>query len=295
MFFHSISDFLRMIDKFLRHLKRNNYSEETVVAYSKDLKKFYTFLKETHGEQLIITDITKEDILDFQDFLVHKGFAKNSVARHISCIKSFFNFLYNELGITNNPGSKVRTPKVFTPLSKILTVDEIEQYMSVAKSYSTYYFVLISCLYYTGSRITPVIQLLKENVDLQAQKVYFPKIKGGKDLYLPLHPKLSKILMEFIYTYRPNSDYVFPSPKQMNKPISVSDVRVNMKEIQKLSKIETRITPHVIRHCTATHLTLNGVDQRYLASILGHSDLRSTMRYQHLNVENLRNSIEFLE
>lgn len=240
-------------------------------------------------------DITKEDILDFQDMLTKGGYARNSIARYIYTIKSFSKYLFNEVGQGDDAGSKVRTPKVYTPLTTVLTEEQMKKFLETAKDYSSFYYVLASFLYYTGSRITPVITLLKKHVYLKEQKVYFPKIKGGKDLYLPLHPTLTDLLYEHIYSYRVESEYVFPSPKFINKPISASDVRNNLKKIQELAGINVRITPHLIRHCTATHLTLKGADQRYLASILGHSDLRSTMRYQHLNIDNLRDTLAALD
>lgn len=281
--------------KFLMYLNRNGYSEETVSGYTKDLNKFYEHLVNTYGKQVTILDITKDDILDFQDLLTKKGYAKNSIARHISTIKSFSKYLFNEADYGDDPGSKVRTPKVFTPLTTVLTQEQMKIFLDTAKRHSPFYYVLASFLYYTGSRITPAITLAKKHVYLEEQKVYFPKIKGGKDLYLPLHPKLTELLYEHIYSYRVESDYVFPSPKFINKPISAGDVRINLKKIQVQAGIDVKITPHVIRHCTATHLTLKGADQRYLAAILGHSDLRSTMRYQHLNVENLRDTLSELE
>ena len=240
-------------------------------------------------------DVTKEDILDFQDTLTRKGYAKNTIARNISTIKSFSKFLFNEMDYGDDPGSKVKTPKVFTPLTTVLTEEQMSDFLLVAKQYSPFYHVLTSFLYYTGSRITPVVTLLKENVNLEERKIYFPKIKGGKDLYLPLHEQLTDLLFSHRYSYRKESKYVFPSPKFLDKPISATDVRYHLKKIQKLADIQVKITPHVIRHCTATHLTLKGADQRYLAAILGHSDLRSTMRYQHLNVENLRDTLSVLD
>lgn len=295
MIFQMKSNYEIYVDKFLTYLSRNDYSNETIKGYKKDLNKFYQHLVDIYGTQVMTYDITKEDILGFQDMLTKGGYARNSVARYISTIKSFSKYLFNEERHRDDAGSKVRTPKVYTPLTIVLTEEEMKKFLETAKDYSSFFHVLASFLYYTGSRITPVINLLKKHVYLKEQKVYFPKIKGGKDLYLPLHPKLTDLLYEQIYSYQTESEYVFPSPKFINQPISASDVRNNLKKIQNLADIKTRITPHLIRHCTATHLTLKGADQRYLANILGHSDLRSTMRYQHLNVDNLRDTLSVLD
>lgn len=294
MIFLVKNNFEAHVKKFLIYLSRNDYSDETISGYSKDLNKFYQFLVENYGAQVTVLDFTKEDILDYQDSLLRKGLAKNSIARHISTIKSFSKYLFNELDFGNDPGSKVKTPKTYTPLIKVITEEQMQQFLDVAKQYSSFYYTLAAFLYYTGSRISPVITLLKDHVSLEDKKVYFPKIKGGKDLYLPLHEQLVDILLAYFELTPKTSTYVFPSPKFLNKHISASYVRYHLKKIQKLAGIETIITPHIIRHCTATHLTLKGADQRYLATILGHSDLRSTMRYQNLKVDHLRETLSIL-
>jgi site-specific recombinase XerD len=295
MIFPSTQGFKIYVTKFLKYLERNDYSPETIVGYSKDLQKFHSHLITIYGSGVTVTDISKEDILDYQDWLAKTGYAKNSIARHISTIKSFSKYLFVEVNCNDDPGSKIKTPKVFTPLTNVLTEDQMKSLLHAAKEYSTFYYVLISFIYYTGSRLSPVINLLKENVNLNESKVYFPRIKGGKDLHLPLHPTLTELLYNFIYYYRSESEYVFPSPRFKNKPVNASYVRSNLQKIKKLANINTKVTPHTLRHCTATHLTLKGADQRYLAAILGHTDLRSTMRYQHLNVDNSRSTLATLD
>ena len=64
-----------------------------------------------------------------------------------------------------------------------------------------------------------------------------------------------------------------------------------VKIVAKKANIHKKITPHVFRHSMATHLTVEGVQQVHLATLLGHKELRSTLRYQHLNVEQLRASL----
>lgn len=111
MIFLVKNNFEAHVKKFLIYLSRNDYSDETITGYSKDLNKFYQYLVENYGAQVTVLDFTKEDILDYQDSLLRKGLAKNSIARHISTIKSFSKYLFNELDFGNDPGSKVKIPK----------------------------------------------------------------------------------------------------------------------------------------------------------------------------------------
>lgn len=88
--------------------------------------------------------------------------------------------------------------------------------------------------------------------------------------------------------------FVFPSRKVPNQPLSASDIRNKLRLAANHAGLDSAITPHTLRHCTATHLTINNVPQHKIASILGHADLRSTMRYQHLTVDHLRDSVNVL-
>lgn len=125
--------------------------------------------------------------------------------------------------------------------------------------------------------------------------LYFPKVKGGKDLYLPLHHKLVELYTIYLKEhYFDESPYVFPSKRIKSQPVSASDVRMKLSRMIREAGISKKITPHGIRHSTATHLTIKKVDQRSIASILGHSDLRSTIRYQHLSIEHLREPLNVL-
>jgi site-specific recombinase XerD len=244
----------------------------------------------------MLEQLTRNDILDYLAYLQNdKGYKPNSVYRHLSSLKSFYRFLVDELNIKENVAAKVKHQKVYTPLPPILDVQEIERLLKAAKKYSLYFYTLVSILYYTGSRITPVISLEKKNVNLKDSKIYFPKIKGGEDLYLPIHEKLMPILDFFLENHpAPAYPYVFHSPRNPGVHIDAQTVRMHINRIKKLAGIEKRVTPHIIRHCTATHLTLAKVDQKFISSILGQKDPRSTARYQQLNVDNLRDSLNLL-
>ncbi|MBB3868684.1 tyrosine-type recombinase/integrase [Parageobacillus toebii NBRC 107807] len=282
--------------KFLRYLKRQHYSEETITGYEKDLKKFNEFLyREYHGN-ILTEEIQKEDILDYLGYLESLGLKPNSVARHLSTLKSFYKFLVHEMDFKVDVAARIKHPRIYTPLPEILDMEEVQQFLNTAKRYSEFYYVLFSLIYYTGSRLTPIRTLPKKHVDLKHRCIYFEKIKGGRDLHLPLNDHMYHILANFLINQRyDGSEYVFNSPKFKNKPIDSGAIRLTMRKIAKLAGINKRVTPHILRHCTATHLTLLNVDQKYIASILGHVDLRSTARYQQLNVENLRPAVNKLK
>ena len=272
-----------------------NYSIETIDGYSKDLKRFKAFIKEEYHGNILTKHIQRNDILDYLKLLEDEGLKPNSIARNLSTLKSFYKFLVNEMDFQHDVATRIKHAKFHTPLPIILDEKEMELLLNTAKTYSSFYHALYSLLYYTGSRLTPVRTILREHIDLRNRKIYFEKVKSGRDLYLPLGQDIFNILNKFMLeTKHQQHKYLFNSPKFSNSAISAADTRVTLKKVCALAGITKNVTPHTIRHCTATHLTLKGVGQKYISEILGHTDLRSTARYQQLNVEDLRPSINEL-
>jgi integrase/recombinase XerD len=295
LFNHQQFDLHIYAQKFLRHLKRQKYSEETITGYAKDLKKFSQFIYTAYEGRIFTEELQREDLLDYLSFLEEQKMKPNTIARNLSTLKSFYKFLVYEMDFKIDVAARIKHPKVYTPLPNILDFDEVQLLLKTAKEYSDFYHTFFSVLYYTGSRITPIRVLPKKDVDLKNKKIYLYKTKNGRDLHLPLNEKLCSLLGDFLRKNRNDgSIYVFKSSKVHDQPISAPEVRKTLKLIAKQAGITKRVTPHILRHCTATHLTLLDVDQKFIASILGHRDLRSTARYQQLKVDDLRPSINKL-
>lgn len=283
-------------EKFLRYLKRTDKSQETITGYGKDLLLFNRFMYGEYNGSILMEQVTKSDLQDYLAYLKEdRSYAPNSTYRQLSTLKSYYNFLVGELSFKENYASKIKHQKVYTPLPNILTKEEVEKLLEAAKNYSEYYYVLVSILYYTGSRITATVELLKENVNLKDKIIYFHKIKGGRDLYVPMHDKLVPILERFLNNH-PADEFpnVFHSTRNPWKNIQAQTVRSHLTKIKEAAGIDKKIRPHILRHTTATHLTLEGVDQRIIMAILGHTDPRATTRYQQLVVENARGPLNLL-
>lgn len=289
-------NFIECKIKFFAHLNRMSYSMETYKGYEKDLQFFQRFISvHKQHENFLMGEVTKEDILGFMDYGKERGHKPNTIARRLSTLKSFYKFIVNELDYPVDVAARIRLPKVYTPLLDILNESEVKLLLNQAAKMDPFYHFFFSLIYYTGSRLTPVRTLEKKNVFLDERVLYLPKVKGGKDLYLPMHEKLVRLFsLHFEQDIIRDNRYVFPSRKYPEQPISASIVRLKLESIAKNAGISKKITPHRIRHCTATHLTIKKVDQRSIANILGHTDLRSTARYQHLSIEHLRDPINML-
>lgn len=289
-------EFKLCMDGFLEHLIRNCYSNETIKGYKKDLQYFEKYMSSKLNQtNFDVGDVKKDHLLQFMDHGRGRGHKTNTIARRISTLKSFYKFIVFELDYPIDLAARIKIPKTYIPLPKILSQSEVHLLLNKAKELSFSYQLLFSVLYYTGSRLTPVRTLEVQHVSLTDGIIYFPKVKGGKDLYLPIHDNLRMLFKKFFANkLSEENKFMFQSIKIPNQPLSAADVRKKLKIAASMAGIESNVTPHLLRHCTATHLTINNVEQRKIANILGHSDLRSTIRYQHLSVDHLKDSINSL-
>lgn len=289
-------EYKECVKLFLHHLDRQEYSIETIDGYGKDLKYFGSFLNDLiAGKDICMKEVDKQMLLEFMDESKRRGHRANTVGRRMSTLKSFYKFLVYELDYPVDEAARIRVPKVYVPLRDILSVKEVERLLRSAEALSLRYGLFFSALYYTGSRLSPIRTLKWQHIDLEEQLIYFPKVKGGRDHYLPVHPKLIDLFTRYSAECVANAnDFVFASERKPEQPVSASHIRNILRKAAEQAGLQQHITPHTLRHCTATHLTIQNVPQTKIASILAHTDLRSTMRYQHLAVEHLRGAVDLL-
>ncbi|WP_042350906.1 tyrosine-type recombinase/integrase [Bacillus massiliigorillae] len=282
--------------KFLRYLKSKGKPESTITAYKKDLKSFKQFIYTEYDGKFLFEQLTQSDVEDYLGYLVLDRKLKQSTAnRHLSTLKSFARFLVSSQGYKENIPTKIEHERVKSPLPKILTEDELTILLNTAQEMSTYYYTIIATIYNTLSRITAIVELKKENVNLEERKIFLPYIKGGRNQFLPINDKLFVILSKFLNEHPAHSSsFLFHSPKNITEHITSDIVRKKLHEITATAGIEKRVTPHLLRHTAATFLTERGISQKALAEIMGHTDTRSTDVYQHLTLQNLREPINML-
>ncbi|MFN7170546.1 MAG: site-specific integrase, partial [Candidatus Omnitrophota bacterium] len=147
----------RYIEKFLNYLRiEKNYSEHTLVNYTIDLKYFSFFLE---GKPL--EEISHLDIRRFLAELKMKNFSKKTIARRISCLRSFFKFLVREGYIENNPTFGLRAPKLDKKLPLFLTVDEVNKLIESPDNDlpGLRDKAILETIYSTGMRISELVGL----------------------------------------------------------------------------------------------------------------------------------------
>ena len=282
----SNSDFL---ETFLDSLYlEQGVSENTLSAYRSDLDKFCQFLK---GESLMT--VTS---LDVESYLAHRvdlGLKPRSTARSISALKRFYQYFVREKIISDSPMVNIAQPKAGQSLPKTLSEAEVEALLSapnIEEPMGLRDKAMLELLYATGLRVTELVGLRMEQINLR-QAVVFIKGKGNKERLVPLGEEAMYWLEQFLKHGRAQmikhaTDFVFPSKRGVGMTRQTFWHRIKHYAI--LASVESPLSPHTLRHAFATHLLNHGADLRVVQMMLGHSDLSTTQIYTHVANERLK-------
>lgn len=284
------------IDRFIQHLQvEKNYAEHTIINYKKDLEEFCSFL-------------IKEGIFQFSDVnfsvarlflteLYERGFARNTVARMISSLRSFYRFLTMEQNMQNNPFQLVDLPKKDHRLPNFLYEEEVAALfhaIDVSTPLGQRNQAILELLYATGIRVSECVALNVSDVDFSLEQIFVIG-KGNKERYVPIGSFAIDALKLYIQNGRKHlleksderSEALFLN-YQGNR-LSARSVRTVLKQIVEKASLHKNISPHVLRHTFATHMLNAGADLRSVQELLGHSQLSSTQIYTHVTRDTLRN------
>ena len=265
-------------EDYLQHEKK--FSSNTISAYLRDLKSFQFFLNQ-NGDK-ISKEINYSFIRQWIVQLSEKKFSNVSINRKIASLKSYFNFLVN-IGELNS--SPLKAHKNLKSSSKIvIPFSETE----IEKVFESFKFIdgndrdklIVELFYSTGMRREELLNIKIINIDFDSHWI---KILGKRDKerIIPMLPKLSKSILNYISKYSP-TEYLFESKK--SKQLSSSTIyRVINKYFRAVSS-KVKVSPHVLRHTFATHMLNNGADINTIKEILGHSSLSSTQIYTKIKL-----------
>ena len=283
---NSNSDFL---ETFLDSLYlEQGVSENTLSAYRSDLDKFCQFLK---GESLMT--VTSLDIESYLAYRVDLGLKPRSTARSISALKRFYQYFVREKRIASSPLENIAQPKAGQSLPKTLSEAEVDALLSapnIEEPMGLRDKAMLELLYATGLRVTELVGLRMEQINLR-QSVVFVKGKGNKERLVPLGEEAMYWLEQFLKGGRAQmikhaTDFVFPSKRGVGMTRQTFWHRIKHYAI--LASIESDLSPHTLRHAFATHLLNHGADLRVVQMMLGHSDLSTTQIYTHVANERLK-------
>ena len=277
--------------EFLVFLRvERNLSENTLRAYEGDLQQFAVFwdgLSEDDKKYLTCRQLFERYLVS----LFYKKIDKSSIARKLSCFKSFERYVRGQ-GI--QLGLKLTRPRLDKKLPIYLSVEEMNHLLDdvnmheLPTKFPYRDRAILEMLYATGVRCSELINIAIGHVDM-TQRTIRVLGKGKKERIVLFGQKAYERLQEYLTHERPRfrsaSDIVFLNYRY--EKLTGRSVQRIIEMFRKQLKIERPITPHKIRHTFATHLLNKGVDLRVVQELLGHQTLSSTEKYTHVSLEEL--------
>ena len=282
-FTYPIEDYIHFI-RVERQLSAN-----TLASYRRDLASYAQHLQDI--QQLKdYNEVHREHILLHLENLRAEGKTARTVARHISSIRSFHQFLLREKVTTTDPTVHIEMPQVEQKLPKVLSIEEIDALIAApdrSKPQGVRDVAMLELLYASGMRISELTELNIEDIHLT---MGFVRVfgKGRKERIVPLGRgalnALSKYLERARYELQgkyPKTDALFISHR--GKRLTRQGCWKIIKTHAEKARINKELTPHVLRHSFATHLIENGADLRAVQEMLGHADIATTQIYTHVS------------
>ena len=273
---------LILIDNFIDNIwLEKGLSKNTLSAYNQDLLKFTLWLK---GSSLKNVDRIK--LLDYLAYRFEQGYNSRSSARALSSLRSFYAFLVEKNFISENPTSKIDSPKLGSSLPKILSEEDVNKLINAPDIKSPIGLrdrAMLELLYACGLRISELISLNVLNLNSR-QGLVSVMGKGEKERLLPMGEEALERVSDYL-TYGRNhflkenqsSSFLFLSKRGTGMTRQAFWYRI--KEYALKSGVDKSLSPHTLRHAFATHLLNHGADLRTIQLLLGHSSLSTTQIY----------------
>ena len=172
------------------------------------------------------------------------------------------------------------TPKIAKTLPLVLDKEEVLDVLSVIKNFK--HRTIIMFIYSTGARVSECVNIKLSDIDSKRKQVNIEEGKGLKQRKVPLSPLLLKTLRRYYKEYKPQY-YLFEGAGGKGTHLGVSAVREICKKARyNTLHIKKHYTPHTFRHSFATHLLEQGTNLLVIQRLMGHSDLRNTLKYLHV-------------
>jgi len=263
----------------LEDLQRRNYSQDTIRSYIHTVEDFARYFN-CRPDRLGPRHIREYQAVLFQKRKLSSG----SVAVRLAALRFFYCKTLKRAWST----AETPYPKRNHRLPAILCQQEVARLIQAAGT--AFHRTLLMTLYATGARNAEVTRLKFSDFDKQRMVVHIQGGKGRKDRDVMLSPKLLEELRAHWHRLRCRPKvWLFPGNIDHcgNQPIDTKTVWHACYQAARRASLQKRVHPHILRHCFATHLLEAGADLRTIQLLLGHNDLKETVRYLHLSQRHL--------
>ncbi len=277
-----------------------NASDLTIKAYREDLFAFAEWIGQAEAGRIQLDSLTPQQLRQFQAALQQAGYARTTIARKLASLRSFFKFAMREGMASSNPAKPLRNPRSSRKLPHVLTSEEVGRLLVAPPAISEAGLrdrAILETMYSSGLRVSELVGLRDGDLDF-SQGITRVRGKGRKERISPLGSYAIKAIQAYAgrRSRSPESEKLGrAAPVFVNRFGNILTTRSVGRMLEKYiakAELDTRTSPHTLRHSFATHLLDRGADIRSVQELLGHKSLTTTQIYTHVSAANLRQVYE---
>jgi len=271
-------------------------AKNTLESYSRDLSGYISYLQQSGISAM--EDSSRGNIVGYLLSLKQSGKATTTLSRNLSSIRSFYNYLFQEKMIVENPASDLESPKIAKKLPRVLSLQEMDLLLDQPDQLHVTGVrdkAMLEVIYATGIRVSELISLDTGDINLEAGFIRCLG-KGSRERIIPLGSVAARNVDRYLAEGRPKlvrqkgEEALFVN--QHGKRLTRQGFWKILKQYARTAGISKEITPHTMRHSFATHLLENGADLRSVQEMLGHADISTTQIYTQVTKRRLRDVYE---
>jgi site-specific recombinase XerD len=274
---------------FLRALQGQNFSPKTLRAYGDDLTQFLAWVEKNRVDFDVPTRFTRGDIEGFMQYLAAQRMTGVTRVRKLAAIRKFFTFLQENSIIAANPTHTVKGARREEKEPNILYKEQYKALLYEASDNIRDYAIIQTFLQ-TGIRLSELVSLRVEDVDLEHRNLTVRQGKGKKDRQIPLVEDVLKALRNYV-RYR-NTELIVDDDTfflaKNGTSLNVSTVKYTVAKYVKKAGIRKKVSVHTLRHTFGAHKADKHMSLATLQELMGHKKKETTLKYIHLAKTNLR-------
>jgi len=281
-----------LVEQFIEFLEKDKQlSLNTLQSYRRDIDQYITYLKDINLKN--ISNTNKTTIIAYLMHLQKKGRATSTISRNLASLRSFYQYIFKNNLIKQDPTLDLESPKVEKKLPQVLSTKEVELLLEQPKCIDLKGYrdkAMLELLYATGIRVTELISL--DITDVNIDKGFIRCCKGTRERTIPIGSIALNALKEYLSKAR---GLLIQKEDEKALFVNINGKRLTRQGFWKIiklyknqAKINKDITPHTLRHSFAAHLLDNGADLKSIQEMLGHSDISSTQIYTQIAKNKLK-------
>ncbi len=288
---------MTLLDRFEKFLSlEKRYSPHTVKAYLTDLRAFQDYCE----LQYEFSEWEKVQTIHIRSWIVQlmkQDVSPRSVGRKLSSLRSYYKYLQRRSLVEQNPARGIKAPRIAKRHPVSLRKDHVsamfESFEDLTDWTKRRDAVIISLLYHTGMRRAELLGLKRSDVDLGQRKIRVMG-KGGKERILPISDGLASMIDAYLAACEAEFGEL-QLALILNNNGQIASPRFVYTRVRKVLEqycAAEKLSPHVLRHSFATHLSETGAELHAIKELLGHANLSATQIYTHNSLDKLRSAYE---